>query len=111
MSPATDTRPQNMVALEKANRMRLARAARLRWVHEPDHEQSKRRAARLILDPPEELRSLAVFELLRRVRNLSRHNARRYLFRAGPINEQRRLDELTKRQRRVLARTLAGMGR
>jgi hypothetical protein len=92
--------PQHMQALEHANRIRLARASLKRAVAAGQVD-----AAEIVKDPPTEVESMSVGELLRSQRRWGRTRARKFLFSLA-LNENRELGRLTERQRMILASEL-----
>ena len=92
--------PQHMQALEHANRIRLARASLKRAVAAGLVD-----AAEIVKDPPTEVESMSVGELLRSQRRWGRTRARKFLFLLA-LNENRELGRLTERQRILLAAEL-----
>ena len=92
--------PQHMQALEHANRIRLARASLKRAVGAGQVD-----AAEIVKDPPTEVESMSVGELLRSQRRWGRTRARKFLFSLA-LNENRELGRLTERQRILLASEL-----
>jgi hypothetical protein len=92
--------PQHMEALEHANRIRLARASLKRAVAAGQVD-----AAEIVKDPPTEVESMSVGELLRSQRRWGRTRARKFLFSLA-LNENRELGRLTERQRILLASEL-----
>ena len=92
--------PQHMQALEHANRIRLARASLKRAVAAGQVD-----AAEIVKDPPTEVESMSVGELLRSQRRWGRTRARKFLFSLA-LNENRELGRLTERQRTLLASEL-----
>lgn len=92
--------PQHLLALEHANRIRLARA------------ELKRRigaglvtAAEVVSDPPPEVESMSISELLMSQRRWGRARCRRLLLSLG-IPENKRIGTLTERQRTALTALL-----
>lgn len=92
--------PQHMQALEHANRIRLARASLKRAVAAGQVD-----AAQIVRDPPGEVASMSVGELLRSQRRWGRTRARKFLFSLA-LNENRELGRLTERQRDLIATEL-----
>jgi hypothetical protein len=88
--------PQPLRALERANRIRLARAELKRRI--ADGELT---AAEVILDCPQEASSWTVRELLISQRRWGMTRCRKFLDR-NQIGELKRLGDLTERQRRLL---------
>jgi hypothetical protein len=97
---ATD-RPQHLQALERANRVRLARASLKRSVAGGD-----RSAAEVISECPWEAESMTLSELLRSQPRWGRTRTRKLLGALG-LSENKRLDTLTDRQRTVLVEKLS----
>lgn len=89
--------PQHIRALEAANRVRLARAEMKRAVGRGDLE-----AADVVRVCPWEAQTMSVSELLRSQRRWGRARTRKFLSPLA-LNENRRLDRLTARQRELLA--------
>jgi uncharacterized protein (DUF3084 family) len=89
--------PQRLRALERANEVRLARAALKRLI-----AGGQVSAADVILAPPVEARSWAVGELLMSQRRWGSTRCRKFLGR-NQITETKPLEKLTTRQRRLLA--------
>jgi hypothetical protein len=89
--------PQRLRALERANEVRLARAELKRRI--ADGAVS---AADVILAPPQEARSWAVGDLLLTQRRWGATRCRKFLVR-NQVNETKPLEQLTQRQRRLLA--------
>jgi hypothetical protein len=96
--------PQHMQALEHANRIRLARASLKRAV-----AAGQVGAAEIVKNPPTEVESMSVGELLRSQRRWGRTRARKFLFSLA-LNENRELGRLTERQRILLASELEAKG-
>lgn len=92
--------PQHMLALAKANGVRLARAALKENV-----KTGRVRAADVLLDPPGEARTMLVVDLLRAQHRWERTRARRVL--AGTfIPDNKQVGALTERQARLLVERL-----
>ncbi len=92
--------PQHMRALQKANKVRLARAALKREI-----ASGKTRAAEVVLHCPPEAESMAISELLSAQRRWGRTRSRKLL--SGlELKENKEIGTLTERQRGLLARTL-----
>ena len=101
MDAATvDSDPQHMLALERANRVRLARAALKRRVASGELD-----AAEVILTCPWETESMSISELLMSQRRWGRTRCRKFLFSIG-LSETKTLASLTERQRLTLAALL-----
>src|SRR5919201_6463253 len=92
--------PQHMLALERANRVRLARAALKRKVASGTID-----AAEIALTCPWEAESMSVSELLMSQRRWGRTRCRKFLFSIG-LSETKTLGTLTERQRVTLAALL-----
>ena len=97
ISPA----PQHLVALERANRVRLARAELKRKVAAGDIS-----AAEVILTCPWEAESMTVSDLLGSQRRWGQTRCRRFL-QAIPMTESKTIGTMTDRQRRAVAELLA----
>lgn len=98
--PTTSPGPQHLQALQRANRVRLARAELKRRI--ADGELS---AAEVILSSPWEARSMAIGDVLMSQRRWGGTRCRKFLamFR---ITETKTIGSLTERQRRALAAQL-----
>lgn len=92
--------PQHLRALEHANRVRLARAGLKREV-----AAGKRAVADIIADPPPEVESMSVSELLMSQRRWGRARCRRLLLSLG-VPENKRIGTMTERQRHALCELL-----
>jgi len=99
---ATAPAPQHMRALERANRVRLARAELKRRVSEGEIT-----AASVVLNCPWEAESMAISELLMSQRRWGKTRCRRFL---GAISmlETKTIGSMTQRQRHELALRLNG---
>ena len=106
MAPATMSAsvPQHMLALEEANRVRLARAALKRAI-----ARGEIGAANVVLDAPSETENMSLAELLGSQRRWGRTRVRRFLGSLA-LSEGKRLGSLTSRQRLLLARELDAKG-
>ena len=93
--------PQHLKALERANRVRLARAALKRQVAAGD-----RSAAEVIMASPWETESMSVSELLMSQRRWGRTRCRRLLLSLG-LPENKPVGTMTDRQRTALAAMLS----
>jgi hypothetical protein len=99
-TPPATTAPQHMRALERANQVRLARAALKRAV-----ASGKISVAELVLESPWEVESMTISELLRSQSRWGRTRARKFLSRLG-LSENKPVGSLTQRQRRLLSADL-----
>jgi hypothetical protein len=99
---ATAPAPQHMRALERANRVRLARAELKRLV--ADGEVS---AAEIVLTSPWEAESMAIADLLMSQHRWGRTRCRRFLA-SIPMSETKTIGSMTDRQRRALSAQLRG---
>ncbi len=100
--------PQYMRALERANKVRLARAELKRKVSMDEID-----AAEVILACPWEAQSMAVADLLMSQRRWGQTRCRKFLAQI-PMSEKKTIGTMTERQRRTLAAMLcasAGRGR
>lgn len=96
ISPA----PQHLVALERANRVRLARAELKRKVAAGDIS-----AAEVILTCPWEAESMTVADLLGSQRRWGQTRCRRFL-QTIPMSESKTVGTMTDRQRHAVAELL-----
>jgi hypothetical protein len=94
------TGPQHMRALERANKVRLARAELKRRVAIGEIE-----AAEVILECPWETDSMAVADLLMSQRRWGQTRCRKFLAQI-PMSEKKTVGSMTERQRRTLAMML-----
>jgi hypothetical protein len=92
--------PQHMRALERANKVRLARAELKRRV-----ASGELGVAEVILDCPWEADSMAVSDLLMSQRRWGQTRCRKFLAQI-PMSEQKTVGSMTERQRRTLAAML-----
>ncbi len=101
---ATATAPaaQHMRALAQANRVRLARAELKRQVAEGETS-----VADVVLECPWEAESMTISDLLMSQHRWGRTRCRRFLA-SIPMSETKTIGTMTERQRRELARLLAG---
>jgi hypothetical protein len=92
--------PQHMLALERANKVRLARAALKKKI-----ASGKTDAAEVVLTCPWETESMSISELLMSQRRWGLTRARKFLMSIG-LPEAKPLSSLTERQRLTLAALL-----
>lgn len=92
--------PQYMRALERANKVRLARADLKRRV-----AMGEIHVAEVILDCPWEAQSMAVADLLMSQRRWGQTRCRKFLAQI-PMSEKKTVGSMTERQRRTLAAML-----
>ena len=92
--------PQHMRALERANKVRLARAELKRGVAVGDVD-----VAEVILNCPWEAESMAVADLLMSQRRWGQTRCRKFLA-SIPMSENKTIGSMTERQRRTLAAML-----
>lgn len=95
--------PQHLQALERANAVRLARAALKRAVAAGEVS-----AADIILDAPWETDSMTVSDLLTCQRRWGQTRCRRFL-QTIPISESKTIGSMTERQRQAAAQQLAAL--
>jgi hypothetical protein len=100
ISASTAAVPQHMLALEEANRVRLARAALKRSI-----ARGEVMAARVVLEAPPETENMTLSELLGSQRRWGRTRVRKFLSSLA-LGEAKRVGSLTPRQRLLLAREL-----
>ena len=96
--------PQHMRALERANKVRLARAELKRRV-----ATASSSVAEVILECPWEAESMAVADLLMSQRRWGQTRCRKFLAQI-PMSEKKTVGSMTERQRRTLAAMLTGLG-
>jgi hypothetical protein len=96
--------PQHMRALERANKVRLARAELKRRVAAGEVD-----VAEVIVQCPWEASSMAVGDLLMSQRRWGQTRSRKFLAQI-PMSEQKAIGSMTERQRRTLAAMLAAGG-
>ena len=96
-----DAGPQHLKALERANQVRLARAALKRKV-----AAGERSAAEVIMASPWEAESMSISELLMSQRRWGRTRCRRVLLSMG-LPENKQIGTMTERQRTALAAMLS----
>jgi hypothetical protein len=99
---ATAPAPQHMQALDKANKVRLARAELKRQVG--DGQLS---VADVVLGCPWEAESMSIADLLMSQHRWGRTRCRRFLGSVS-MNETKTIGSMTERQRRELAARLCG---
>jgi hypothetical protein len=97
---SVDAGPQHMLALERANRVRLARAALKRRIAAGDLD-----AAEVVLTCQWETESMSVSELLMSQKRWGRTRCRKFLMSIG-LSESKTILSLTERQRFTLATLL-----
>ena len=100
-----DAAPQHLRALERANRVRLARAELKRRV-----ARQQTTAAEVVLTCPWEAESMELSDLLMSQRRWGRARCRRLLLSLG-LPENKQIATLTDRQRRALAAVLESRAR
>jgi hypothetical protein len=96
--------PQHMRALERANKVRLARAELKRRIATGEIS-----VADVILDCPWEAESMAVADLLMSQRRWGHTRCRKFLTHI-PMSERKTIGSMTERQRRTLAAMLDTAG-
>lgn len=94
--------PQHMRALERANRVRLARADLKRQIAE-----GSRTVAEVVSTCPWEATSMTISDLLMSQHRWGRTRCRRFLA-SIPMSENKTLGSMTDRQRETLAARLRG---
>jgi predicted metal-dependent hydrolase len=101
MDAAVTSGPQHMLALERANRVRLARASLKRKI-----AAGRVDAAEVVLSCPWEVESMSVSELLMSQKRWGRTRCRKFLQSIGLL-ESKTVGSLTQRQRLTLAALLS----
>jgi hypothetical protein len=99
-APTPLTRPQCMQALDRANEVRLARAALKR-----DIRAGRREVIEVVLECPWQAESMPLLELLGSQRRWGRARSQKLLSSVG-LKEMKALGSLTQRQRGLLVRAL-----
>lgn len=99
-SIASSSMPQHLQALERANRVRLARAALKRSIASGEITVTK-----VITECPWQTETMSLSELLRAQPRWGRTRTRKLLASVG-LNENKRLNTLTERQRMLLVSQL-----
>jgi hypothetical protein len=97
--------PQYMRALERANKVRLARAELKRRV-----AVGELHVAEVILECPWEAQSMAVADLLMSQRRWGQTRCRKFLSQV-PMSEKKTIGSMTERQRHTLAALLTSVNR
>jgi hypothetical protein len=97
-----DAAPQHIQALERANRVRLARAELKRQI-----AAGRRTVVDVLLDPPQELETMAIGDLLMSQHRWGRSRCRRFL-NTIPLWEKKEIGSMTPRQREAVVRGLQG---
>lgn len=102
--------PQHMIALERGNRIRVQRGALHHQVAALNRADGLARVAGLLMAPPEEIQTMRIYDLLLWVHRIGRSQARGILRSADlyVINEGRRVQDLTGRQRAAIAQFIHG---
>lgn len=91
--------PQHLEALQKANEIRLSRAAVKRHIEQLPTYESREAVAEIIRDPGE-LWATAPLDQVLRIANRTGHTfSKKVRQRAGGIDPRRKLQQLTDRQR------------
>jgi hypothetical protein len=103
--PVDPSSPQYMRALERANKVRLARADLKRGVASGEID-----VAEVILGSPWEAESMAVADLLMSQRRWGQTRCRKFLAQI-PMSEKKTVGSMTDRQRRTLAAMLTSTQR
>jgi hypothetical protein len=101
-----DARPQHLIALDRANQIRLQQAAVKRWLGEPsDAQSSRRRAVTLINRPSEAAARMTIAALLGACRQTGPVTIRKLLRRLD-IGELKLVGQLTPHQAQRLEKAL-----
>jgi len=98
--------PQHEVARLKANKHRFYRVELRRELKAASRRDGLRRVVELLLDPPDELGTVLVFELLCWVRTMGPDRVHSLLGEVG-VSAWREVGKLTRRERMQLAAVLA----
>jgi hypothetical protein len=102
MESRATTAPQHLRALDRANRVRLARAELKREIAD-----GSRRVADVVVECPWESASMTIADLLMSQHRWGRTRCRRFLA-SMPMSETKTLGSMTERQRTQLAARLRG---
>ena len=102
MAASATAAPQHMRALDRANRVRLARAELKREIAE-----GRRTVAKVIIECPWEAESMAISDLLMSQHRWGRTRCRNLLAKVS-MSETKTVGSMTERQRRDLAARLKG---
>ncbi|MEX0993388.1 MAG: hypothetical protein WDZ37_05260 [Solirubrobacterales bacterium] len=105
MDAATISGPQHMLALQRANRVRLARADLKRKIAAGAIDP-----AEIVLTCPWEVESMSISELLMSQKRWGRTRCRKFLMTIG-LSESKTVRSLTERQRVTLAALLTAKAR
>lgn len=105
MDAATISGPQHMLALQRANRVRLARADLKRKIAAGAIDP-----AEIVLTCPWEVESMSISELLMSQKRWGRTRCRKFLMTIG-LSESKTVGSLTERQRVTLAALLTAKAR
>ena len=100
ITPEQDAAPQHLVALQRANKVRLARAELKRRIGAGEIT-----VGQVVLDTPWEAASMTVADLLTSQERWGRTRCRKFLL-AVPLTETKTVGSLTERQRHAVARAL-----
>lgn len=100
------TNPQPLAALAVANERRIRMAATLNQIRPLNPRAGREHAAAIIDNPDEHERVLPLYRLLAAIRWVGDDQIGRLLQRAGIVRPNKRLGDLTDRQRRALADAL-----
>ncbi|MEX2107584.1 MAG: hypothetical protein WD827_01705 [Solirubrobacterales bacterium] len=103
-TPTAIQMPQHMQALQRANRVRLKRAALKRSIAQGEVD-----VAEVLRNGPWETESMSLAELLASQRSWGRTRVRKFLLGLS-LNENKRLATLTSRQREMLLNELEAKG-
>ncbi len=96
------SKPQNLRALAKANRVRYGHAATVREIAAMPREKGERQVAKLLRKPPARIRTLKIRSLLGAVNRRGPASSERLLSELNLTNRQR-IRDLTTRERDLLA--------
>ena len=100
IAPQTETEPQYLIALQHANKVRLARAELKRQVGAREIT-----VGQVVLNPPPEAVTMTVADLLMSQKRWGRTPAKKFLS-AIPLSETKTVGSLTERQRHAIAKAL-----
>jgi hypothetical protein len=103
MSLTYDPVQQRADAMQHANAVRAAIGQLKRDIHAPAHRDGCLRAAKFLLDPDDLASAIRTRPLLKAIRQMGDRKAETLMSAAGIVNADKRVRDLTPRQRRALS--------
>lgn len=107
MTNLPHAKPQHMRALDLANEVRIERAERKRQIAAMPRPEGMAAAAAIFDDPDEVTGSLKLLELLSSIDHFGLMKTREIAQHAGVVSVDRRVRDLTPRQRTLIAAVLS----